>query len=369
SLFGGLSDGDNLIVPCGNGYQIIYPDGTKRFKLHTKKKGECFEIKGNKKSWLTEGFATGATVHMATGDTVYVCFDAGNLKEVKKKFPEAILAGDNDDAGHCMDGIFPEQEGYDWNDCYVEFGLPAVTKALNREPDHWIKPLGYKDDHYFYTSSSNRLIVSLPASGHTENNYFNLMPKEWWDSEYPTPKGADYKRATSSLMARCRALGIFNPKNVRGTGVWKDGDRLVVNCGGFVYPSQPKSKHTYVLSSAVPPPTTTTADIQPMVDIVNELAWKSPDHAKLLLGWLVIAPFSGALTWRPHIWLTGTKGSGKSTVVDKIISPILGEYKIYPKSNSTEAGIRQMLGHNALPIIFDEFEQMGDKSDERNKAV
>src|SRR6185369_6757586 len=234
SLFGGLSDGDNLIVPCGNGYQIIYPDGTKRFKLHTKKKGEYFEIKGNKKSWLTEGFATGATVHMATGDTVYVCFDAGNLKEVKKKFPEAILAGDNDEAGHCMDGIFPEQEGYDWNDCYVEFGLEYVTKALAKEPENWVRPLGYKDDTYFYTSSENRQIIALSASSHTENNFFHLMSKGYWTSNYEgkTP----YKDATSQLMSDCRKLGIFNPKNVRGTGVWKDGDGLVVNCGGFVYP-------------------------------------------------------------------------------------------------------------------------------------
>lgn len=366
NLFGAFNSGQDTIIPCGNGYQIIYPDGTKRFKLHTKKKGSYFTIKGNPKTWLTEGWATGCTVHMATGDTVVVCFDAGNIPEVKKAFPDAILAGDNDEAGKKYPGIFPDQEGYDWNDVYCEFGIEAVQHGLAQEPEQWVRPLGYKDDTYFYTSSSNRQIVALPASAHTEAHFFHLMPQEYWKSAYPQKTG--YKDAASELMGKCRKLGIFNPKNVRGSGVWKD-ETLAVNCGGFVYPKHPKSKYTYIISNPIPPPGPVESDPAILLDILTCINWKVPEHGKLLAGWLAIAPFSGALQWRPHLWITGCKGAGKSVVVDKIIGEVLGDYKIYPKSNSTEAGIRQTLGHNALPIIFDEFEQMGDKSDERNKAV
>lgn len=377
SLFGAFNDGELTIVPVVNeknelqGYQTIFPDGTKRFKLHTAKKGNFFPIgKPSTRVWLVEGFATGATVHMATSDMVLVCFDAGNLTNVKQKFPNSILAGDNDEAGHALAGIFPDTPGNDWNDEMVEHGLQFVTQKLNQEPLEYVRALGYRDDVYYYTSSGNRQIVSLAASGHTENNFYNLMPREYWQANFPSKLGTDFKAAASSLMSQARQRGIFNPKNVRGTGVWLDKE-LVVNCGKFVHPKMPvMSKYTYVISNPIPSPVfDTDIDTNVLLNILDKLCWRSPDHAKLLAGWLTIAPFSGALAWRPHIWLTGSAGSGKSTVMEHIIHAVLDEYKIYFKSNSTEAGIRQMLGHNALPLIFDEFEQMGDKSDERNKAI
>ncbi len=51
---------------------------------------------------IAEGFATGASVHEATGDAVAVAFNAGNLKPVAKilraKFPDAhiTVCADND---------------------------------------------------------------------------------------------------------------------------------------------------------------------------------------------------------------------------------------------------------------------------------
>ena len=51
---------------------------------------------------LAEGFATGATIHEATGFPVLVCFDCGNLKEVaieaRRQMPgiDLVIAADND---------------------------------------------------------------------------------------------------------------------------------------------------------------------------------------------------------------------------------------------------------------------------------
>ena len=51
---------------------------------------------------LCEGFATGATLHQATGHATAACFSAGNLLSVAKvlrgKFPELrlVLCADND---------------------------------------------------------------------------------------------------------------------------------------------------------------------------------------------------------------------------------------------------------------------------------
>jgi putative DNA primase/helicase len=83
--------------------QYIRADGKKRFETGAEKKGAFFEIPGDDSPViLAEGYSTAASIHAATGQTVIVAFDAGNLIEVarvvKKRYPssEIIIAADND---------------------------------------------------------------------------------------------------------------------------------------------------------------------------------------------------------------------------------------------------------------------------------
>jgi putative DNA primase/helicase len=366
---GALADGSDLVIPITDrqgafvGYQTIKPDGQKRFRIHTQKRGNFFRIPGSKDVYLTEGYATGVTVHQATGATVVVCFDAGNVASVRQHFPDAILAGDNDEAGrNAGTGIFPPGEGDDWNDHFQKHGLESIREALTQEPEEEIRPLGFKGSTYYYWSTDNKQVNPLEASSHTENNFLSLQTKAFWDANY----GGKYKDAAAQLMSQARRRGIFNPRHVRGSGVWLD-PHAVINTGTHVHPKSPRSKYIYISATEIPAPST-ESDPNTLHNILANLSWKHPEDASLLLGWLCIAPFCGALAWRPHLWLTGKAGSGKSTVLEQIISPVLGEYKISVKGNSTEAGIRQTLGHNALPVIFDEFELDGDNN-QRGSAI
>ena len=112
---GALIDGRNVLIITmyykGKivSYQRIYPvrlpDGTnKRFLKGGRKKG-CYHPIGNKGTGdlgICEGFATGASIHEATGDDVIVAFDAGNLLPVaqamRDKYPDRkiILWADDD---------------------------------------------------------------------------------------------------------------------------------------------------------------------------------------------------------------------------------------------------------------------------------
>ena len=65
---------------------FIDSNGEKRFLAGGKKAGACFQIKGNGCHYMCEGFATGATIHEATGGTVMVAFDAGNMLLVAAAF-------------------------------------------------------------------------------------------------------------------------------------------------------------------------------------------------------------------------------------------------------------------------------------------
>jgi len=83
--------------------QQIYENGQKRFLAGGQIKG-CFTvINGSPKTiYLCEGYATGETIHAATGCKVYCALTAGNLKEVaiwiSEKYPcnELVICADDD---------------------------------------------------------------------------------------------------------------------------------------------------------------------------------------------------------------------------------------------------------------------------------
>ena len=119
----------------------------------------CYHVIGNKpidRLLVTEGYATGSSLHEATGDTVAVAFYADNLKPVAKilreKFPslKIILCADNDtqtegnpgvrkatEAAQEIGGLLaiPNCEG-DFNDIAINKGLEIVQQIVDvaKEP-------------------------------------------------------------------------------------------------------------------------------------------------------------------------------------------------------------------------------------------
>ncbi len=100
--------GDVLLVPMVdfNGeiwsVQRIYPDGSKWFFGGGRVKGLAYTLIGNDIYVVCEGYATGASIHEATGATVLVAYNSGNLaavcKTLRQQRPTAsiIVAADND---------------------------------------------------------------------------------------------------------------------------------------------------------------------------------------------------------------------------------------------------------------------------------
>ncbi len=90
------------------GLQFIDTEGGKKFLTGTPKAGAFHslgEVAKDAPLIIAEGYATAASIHMATGYPCAVSFDAGNLPkvayELRKAYPQQpiIIAADNDDAG------------------------------------------------------------------------------------------------------------------------------------------------------------------------------------------------------------------------------------------------------------------------------
>jgi putative DNA primase/helicase len=141
--------------------QWINLDGTKRFLPGGRKKG-CFHsigtLEDGKPLIITEGYATGASVHMATQHSTVIAFDAGNLEavieELKKVYPASplLIAGDDDLWKESNTGrqkaeiaaqkygcavVFPQfkntdTQPTDFNDLHVLEGVGEVKKQLEQ---------------------------------------------------------------------------------------------------------------------------------------------------------------------------------------------------------------------------------------------
>ena len=100
---------DMLLIPARDSggvlhtLQFISPDGSKRFLSGGRIAG-CYYAMGRPAGvlLLCEGYATGATLHQATGHAVAVAFNCGNLPAVARalraKFPmqRILVCADND---------------------------------------------------------------------------------------------------------------------------------------------------------------------------------------------------------------------------------------------------------------------------------
>lgn len=160
---GGGRDGV-IVVPARNTagvitqLQFIYPDGDKKWLNGPGKQG-AFHLIGTVVEEhplvFAEGYATAASIHMATGWPVLVCFDAGNMLEVAQRLKSIydnvrfVFAADDDhekkrNAGRevVTEGakrfrglvVFPRFKDpagrTDFNDVHVEQGLEAVREQL-----------------------------------------------------------------------------------------------------------------------------------------------------------------------------------------------------------------------------------------------
>jgi len=156
-----------LVIPVRSGgalhsLQFINDDGSKRFLSGGRISGGYFSIgtiQGADTLCIAEGFATGATIHQATGYPVAVAFNAGNLEPVAKNMrqkqpdlPIVICADDDAEtegnpgitkANHAALAIggkvavpsFGDQRPAgmtDFNDMAALLGLEAVATAIHR---------------------------------------------------------------------------------------------------------------------------------------------------------------------------------------------------------------------------------------------
>lgn len=268
---------------------------------------------------------------------------------------------------------------------------PAPPSATKTKPggykgDEWFKILGVAKENngmmYHFYAYTTKTVIGLTPGSMTKNNLMQLAPFEWWCENF-TSQSANQPfsldKATDHLIDQSSRYGVFSDKWLRGRGAWIDKKRVFIHAGDKLFIdgketplSDYKSKYIYELGPELefdihnPLPKEESAKL---IDLISGLNWERSINTYLLLGWCVVAPICGALDWRPHIWLTGSSGTGKSTIFKKVVRELLGETCLAVQGETSEAGLRQTLGHDALPVVFDEAEGEDRRAQDRMQTI
>ncbi len=161
--------------------QRIFKDGSKKFISGGKVKG-CFNLIGSLNSkiiYICEGFATGVSIHKATGYSVVCAMNTSNMMSVAhelrgKLAAKFIICADNDvateqrigsnpgvDAARTAASIlscsviipmFETQSHTDFNDMEMYYGLDEVKKVLGKTEERVDEKSKYptKDDGFYF---------------------------------------------------------------------------------------------------------------------------------------------------------------------------------------------------------------------------
>lgn len=430
-----ISYNNSLLIPLESldddlnytfeGVQMIWRDvdtlkWVKKYNAGVVKQGSFtrvveFDVKKTEFVYLCEGYATACSVYMATGVHTVCAFDSGNLDVVIEKLKalnpdiKIIICADDDfqtiirgrqvnvginKAVACcrkFQNVTWKKPKFehrtdetDFNDLHILEGIEAVRDQLkiNRAEFADVILLGHHElNEFYYLCTQSKSIVALSASKHKPENLKAMANEKYWAEKYGHKKNPEtgemiplWSRISDTLLERQRDIGSFDPKLVRGLGVWRDEGRVFVNYGQGVYKVQDRvcvsnidphlgSKNFYSASSGEVinfDDELTDEESLKIADAIRSLNFKNEHDYVFIIGFLAIANVFGALEWRPHLWITAPAGSGKSWIMKKLRELIY--WHLAFKRAPSVAGVEQNIGNHAKVTVIDEAEA-GEKVD------
>lgn len=285
-----------------------------------------------------------------------------------------------------------EQDGWSGEDVmrHIFPNEPEHAPEWDRADDAGIEPAAFefvplghdKGKFFIFTSRGGQVREFTSRDLHSVSCLCELARLNYWEMNYPGKGEAGFncRAAGDAIISSCFQVGIYDPSRVRGLGAWIDDGRTVLHIGDRCVVDGkeasiviPKSRYIYENSIHMEMDLgepLSSAEANMLRELCCAAPWERPDHmGQLLAGWIVIAPVCGAMPWRPHLWITSEAGGGKSWILDNILKPIVGPIALSVQSKTTEAALRQALGCDARPVIFDEAESQNERDRDRIQHV
>lgn len=315
----------------------------------------------------------------AIGDALAIDVeDLEDLRELAKADPQPGFSMDiRDPFGRVVEPDVQPGEWLDYADPLT--GLPPMCPVV---------PLGKNEDVYFFLNTLGAIeAFKANSSGKGPIGSIFAGRSRWLEWAWPRfgkpskggpppVQGWDADDARQALQDACAYIGVFDDTDrVRGRGAWKDvdggliyhaGDRVLFRGkwmppgrhGGWVFPARPPLsrpwKDRVEAGGAYGP-------ASELLEVFKTWNWRRPEiDPKLLLGFTAMSMLSGALQWRSACYLTGERGSGKSTL-QEVLGVVLGR-ALHKSVNTSGPGIYQKLRHDCTPVWVDELEAQSESN-------
>lgn len=259
----------------------------------------------------------------------------------------------------------------------------AAKKYAALNFDKYFKPIGFAGSYYYFLKKQGMIKIERRVGdmigGHA---FLELIPDKnyWIDVCFKAGtlinNKPDWEGLAIEMVNRCHVKGNIQEQDERGFGAWRDGKDIVQNrLTGLTVNGNATDAYYYAS------PNNYFYDCQPsytgfkdpkaelskyerdmIVSLVKTVRWEKECSGDMLVGWLMNAVIPGMLDWRPHVWMSGNKGTGKSKVMEKIIAPILGPFCKKMSHSTTLPGILQEINCASLSIVMDEMESNSEKA-------
>lgn len=238
----------------------------------------------------------------------------------------------------------------------------------------FFKPLGNDGKNYYsYVFDLENIVATGMSDKAVEGMLINLAPPEFLKNIFPKevaegkPAQIDKARAAEFFFSIQREKGSSGKYQICGMGAYQDNGEIIINTGEKIMKLKGEkldyrdydSDNLYVhskLKFELPKNIWTMEDRKDFFVDMNTFGWKNEPDPYLMLGWCAIAPWSSLLARSPHIWITGSKGSGKTWLIDECIKKTIGKQVFRVEGGTTEAAIRQTVRNDCRPVIIDEFD-------------
>lgn len=234
------------------------------------------------------------------------------------------------------------------------------------------RPLGVADDGYAYFLDCAGRIKKFRLDTLSSTKMLDLAPLPWWSTEFPARRALVEWQEATDFVIRVSQQEEFDPENRRGRGAWRERDGRVCYHDGHDTIGQPDARRLYIrktiydmgLSSSP----ATMEERKNLLDAVSSMSFETKADTTRALAWSLLAPFGGALPWRNAMVLTGSSKSGKSTLLQRVIMPLVAT-PYHLSGGTSEAGVRQKTGLDSLPVIIDEASLEGKKGQEIRQGL
>lgn len=231
--------------------------------------------------------------------------------------------------------------------------------------------LGTADDGQTYFLDRSMRLQALRLGSLSKTQLQLLAPLVWWLTQFPGSRGRLDVEIAIDFVIEVSNQKDFDLASLRGRGAWRERDGSICYHDGVKTYGQPNPCRVYQKKSRLDlgleaPPASPEARAR-MLDAAAQMSFETQADCARLLAWSVLAPFCGALPWRPAGFLTGVSKSGKSTILALVVTRLARP--LFISGDSTAAFIRQETGNDCLPVVVDEAESHTDYDHRRMSDV